>query len=164
VAAWSGSVLFILFKGSLMNRIGFDSLDIDLVSILIGCLLATSGNIGAAVFAMGQGVLTDIFSAGWPGLSALLYMIVFFSIQLGSRFFDLHSSRGLLILVFLAVCVKGLLFAGILYTLSPRWTFLQYPFPALGVSALATALLAPPFYYGLTTLTGSFAKEADSAD
>jgi len=157
-------MLFILFKGSLMNRIGFDSLDIDLVSILIGCLLATNGNIGAAVFAMGQGVLTDIFSTGWPGVSSLLYMTVFFSIKLGSRFFDLHSSRGLLILVFLAVCVKGLLFAGLLYVLSPRLTFLQYPFPALGVSALATALLAPPLFYGLTSLTGSLGREADSED
>jgi hypothetical protein len=157
-------MLFILFKGSLMNQIGFDSLDIDLVSILIGCLLATNGNIGAAVFAMGQGVLIDIFSAGWPGLSSLLYMIVLFSIQLGSKFFDLHSSRGLLILVFLSVCIKGLLFTGVLYTLSPRITFLPHPFAALGFSALATALLAPPLHYALTTLTGSFARDADSAE
>jgi hypothetical protein len=143
-----------------MNQIGFDSLDIDLVSILIACLLAANGNIGAALFAMGQGVLIDIFSAGWPGLSALLYMVVFFSILLGSRFFDLYSSRGLLILVFLTVCVKGLLFTGLVYALSPRPT----AFLALGVSALSTALLAPPIYYTLTSLTGSFAIEADSAE
>lgn len=147
-----------------MNQIGFDSLDIDLVSILIACLLAANGHIGAAVFAMGQGVVTDIFSAGWPGLSSLLYMVVFFSIMLGSRFFDLYSSRGLLILVFLTVCMKGILFMGFLYMLSPRPTFSHHAFLALGVSALTTALLAPPIYFTLTSLTGSFAKEADSAE
>ncbi len=147
-----------------MNQIGFDSLDIDLVSILIACLLAANGNMGAAVFAMGQGVLTDIFSAGWPGLSVLLYMIVFLSILLGSRFFDLYSSRGLLILVFLSVCVKGLLFTALLYVLSPRPTLSHHSFLALGVSALSTALLAPPIYYTITSLTGSFGKEAESAE
>lgn len=155
-------MLFILLKGSLMNQIGFDSLDIDLVSILIACLLAANGNIGAAVFAMGQGVFTDIFSGGLPGLSALLYMVVFLSILVGSRFFDLHSSRGLLILVFLTVCVKGLLFTGLLYALSPRPTFSHHSFLALGVSALSTALLAPPLYYALTSLTGSFARDAEA--
>lgn len=147
-----------------MSEVGFDSLDIDLVSILIACLLAASGNVGAAVFAMAQGMLTDIFSAGLPGLSALLFMVVFLSILLGSRFFDLHSSRGLLILVFLTVCVKGLLFTGILYALSPRPTFMLDAFLTLGVSALTTALLAPPIYYSLSSLAGSFAREADSSE
>lgn len=156
-------MFFILVKGSLMNQIGFDSLDIDLVSILIGCLLAVGGNVGAAVFAMGQGIFTDIFSAGWPGLSPLLYMFVFLAIQLGSRFFDLHSSRGLLILIFLAVCVKGLLFMGLLSMLTPRITLSSTSFPALVVSALSTALLAPPLYYAISSFTGSFTKEADSA-
>lgn len=156
-------MLFILVKGSLMNQIGFGSLDIDLVSILIACLLSAGGNIGAAVFAIGLGFLTDIFSAGWPGLSALLYMVVFIAIQLGSRFFDLHSSRGLLILVFLAVCLKGFLFTGLLMTVTPRLTISSSSFSALLVSAVATALLAPPVYYAVSTLTGPFTKEADSA-
>lgn len=156
-------MLFILVKGSLMNQFGFDSLDIDLVSILVGCLLSAGGHVGGAVFALGMGVLTDIFSAGWPGLSALLYMVVFLSIQLGSKFFDLHSSRGLLILVFLAVSVKGLLFMGLLLTLSPRVVISPNAFSALAVSALSTALLAPPVYYAVSTLSGSFAKEAEDA-
>jgi rod shape-determining protein MreD len=161
--AWCGSILFILIKGSLMNQIGFDSLDIDLVSILIGCLLSAGGHVGVAVFALGLGLLTDIFSAGWPGLSALLYMVVFLSIQLGSKFFDLHSSRGLLILIFLTVFVKGLLCMGMLMMLSPRIVPSSSAFSALAVSALATALLAPPVYYAISSFTGSFTKEADSA-
>lgn len=159
--AWCVSMLFILIKGSVMNKAGFDSLDIDLVSILIGCLLAMNGTVGAAVFAMGQGIFTDIFSVGWPGLFPLLYMIVFFTIQLGSRFFDLDSSRGLLILVFLAVFVKGLLFAALIYVLSSRWMFSSSSFLALIVSALCTALLAPPLFYAISSMTRSFMKEAE---
>ncbi len=158
-------MLFILVKGSLMNQIGFYSLDIDLVTILIGCLLAANGNIGAVVFAMAQGVLMDIFSGGWPGLFALLYMVVFLSIQLGAKFFDLYSSRGLLILTFLAVCIKGLLFMGLLYALSSRLTISpSSSFAALAVSALSTALLAPPIYYALSNMAGSFLREADSTE
>ena len=156
-------MFFILIKGSLMNQFGFDSLDIDLVSILIGCLLSAGENVLGAVFALGLGLLTDVFSAGWPGLSAFLYMVVFLAIQLGSKFFDLHSSRGLLILVFLAVSVKGLLLMGVLMMVTPRVAFSPNALSALAVSALSTALLAPPVFYAVSTLSGSFTKEAESA-
>lgn len=149
---WLGSTLFILTKGSLMNRIGLETLDIDLVAILIACLLATRGRVAAVVFAMGQGILIDIFSAGWPGLFWCLYMVVFFSMNLGGMFFDPHSVRGLFLLVSIAVFLKDLLFMGMLHTFSLQIGSFSSALLAIAVSAFSTGLLAPAFFYAVQGL------------
>jgi hypothetical protein len=152
-AIWLASTLFILTKGSLMNRIGLETLDIDLVAILIACLLGTRGKAAAIVFAMGQGILTDIFSAGWPGLFWFLYMTVFFCMNLGGRFFDPHSVRGLFLLVSTAVFLKDLLFMGMLHTFSLQIGFFSSAFLGIAVSAFSTGLLAPAFFYAVQGLS-----------
>jgi hypothetical protein len=150
---WLGSTLFILTKGALMNRIGLETLDIDLVAILIACLLATRGKAAAVVFAMGQGILTDIFSAGWPGLFWFLYMAVFFSMNLGGRFFDPQSMRGCFLLVSSAVFLKDLLFIGMLHTFSLQIGSFSSALLAIAVSAFSTGLLAPAFFYAVRGLS-----------
>lgn len=157
---WLGSTLFILAKGTLMNRIGLETLDIDLVTILIACLLATRGKPAAVVFAMGQGILTDIFSAGWPGLFWFLYMMVFFGMNLGGRFFDPHSVRGLFLLVTIAVFLKDVLFMGMLHAFSLQVGSFSSAFLAIGVSAFCTGFLAPAVFYAVQGLGGPSAQEA----
>jgi hypothetical protein len=158
---WLGSTLFILAKGTLMNRIGLETLDIDLVAILIACLLATRGKAAAVVFAMGQGILTDIFSAGWPGLFWFLYMMVFFSMNLGGRFFDPHSVRGAFLLVTVAVFVKDVLLMGMLYSFSLQVGSFASAFLAIGVSAFCTGFLAPAVLYAVQGLGSLPAEEAE---
>jgi hypothetical protein len=155
------AVLFILVKGNLGHQIRVETLDIDIVIILIGCLVAGNGRMGAAVFAMGQGVLTDTFSAGWPGLAALLYMAVFLTIHMGSRYFDPHLPRGLFILVSIAVCVKAFLFSGLLYAFSMKTVITSSELALLALSALVTGFLAPPALYALNSLKRLFMKETE---
>lgn len=149
---WLGSTLFILTKGSLMNRIGLDTLDIDFVAILIACLLGTRGRAAAMIFAMGQGILIDIFSAGWPGLFWCLYIGVFLSMNLGGRFFDPHSVRGLFLLVSIAVFLKNLLFMGMLHTFSLQIGSFSSALAGITVSAFSTGLLAPALFYAVQCL------------
>ncbi|MEW6668259.1 MAG: hypothetical protein AB1512_23855 [Thermodesulfobacteriota bacterium] len=151
-ALWLASTLFILSKGALMNRIGLETLDIDLVAILIACLLGIRGKPAAVVFAMGQGILMDIFSAGWPGLFWLLYMAVFFTTNMGGRFFDPYSVRGLFLLVSIAVFLKDLLLMGMLHTFSLQIGSLSSALLGIGVSAFCTGLLAPAVFYAVKGL------------
>ncbi|MBN1103044.1 MAG: hypothetical protein JXL84_06490 [Deltaproteobacteria bacterium] len=153
------AILFILVKGNLMRQFGMKIVDLDLVVILIGCLLAGNGRTGSAVFAMAMGVFTDTFSAGLPGLSALLYMAVFLTIHMGSRVFDPHVPRGLFILVSMAVCVKAFLFSGLLYAFAMKMVITSSDLAPLGLSALVTGFLAPPALYALNSLRRPFMKE-----
>ncbi len=147
-----------------MNQVGLKSLDIDLVSILIGSLMAGSGNAGAAIFAMFQGILTDVFSGGWPGLSALLYMAVFLTIHLGARFFDRHSSRGLFILVSMAVWVKGCLFTGFVYSLTNAELEVNSSYwLVMGASSLLSGFFAPLVFGVLNGLRSIAARDAEAS-
>ena len=76
----------------------------------------------AGIFAFGQGFIMDIFSTGLLGLFTLLYLMVYWSVNLGSRFFDLNSRRGLFILVTISVSVKGLFFIILLNIFSLEFT------------------------------------------
>jgi hypothetical protein len=146
---WLVSILFSLTKGSLMNRIGLETLDIDLVAILIACLLAGRGKAAAVVFAMGQGILIDIFSAGWPGLFWFLYMVAFFIMNVGGKFFDPHSLRGMFLLVSIAVFLKDLLLLGMLHSFSLQIGSVPSALLTIVVSAFSTGLLAPAFFHGV---------------
>jgi hypothetical protein len=102
------SLLYILLKGSVVNNLAPLFFDIDLVIVITASLLVRSGSAGAAIFAFGQGMFIDLLSAGFLGLFALLYVVSFLCLELGSRFFDLRSVQGQFILVGLVVFIKEL--------------------------------------------------------
>jgi rod shape-determining protein MreD len=130
-----------------MNEIMYNYFDVDLVTIIVAYLFVSYGKTGAGFFAFGQGFLIDIFSAGLLGLFTLLYLVVFLGINLGHRFFNLHSPRGLILLISLAVLLKGLLFIVFLDVFSLEIIVSSSSFLSLAVSALWTGLVAPFFFY-----------------
>lgn len=101
------ALFFVLMKGSIINFIGIHFFDIDLVIIIITYLLLMDGETGAGVFALGQGLLIDVYSGGPLGLFTLLYLMLFLSIHIGSGLLDIRSIKGQAIIILLAVLLKG---------------------------------------------------------
>ena len=146
-----------------MNEIAPRFFDIDLVIILTAALLVGSGSAGAAVFAFGQGMLIDLFSAGFLGLFALLYTISFLCLELGSRFFDLRSAQGQVILVGLAVLLKELFLAGLLDAFAFEVVLSAAVFLWFGASVFFTGLIAPFIFRILNDLQIRTAGEIKEA-
>jgi rod shape-determining protein MreD len=98
---------------------------------------------GAGIFAFGQGLLIDIFSSGLLGLFALLYVIIFLGMKLGSSSFNLTSVRGQIFIISLAVLLKEILFVTFLHLFDLKIS-LSYPILlAIMSSALCSGLIAP---------------------
>jgi rod shape-determining protein MreD len=140
-------ILQVLFKGSFIAGMGSYFLDIDLITVMIGYLLIHSGRGGACVYAFFLGMLVDLFAAGVPGLFTLLYMLVFLTIELGSRFFDLQTNKGAMILVFLGALVRQSCVAGLLDILAYQVHFSASLFLGFVVSAAVTGLIAPFLFF-----------------
>ena len=136
-------ILQVLFKGSFIAGMGSYFLDIDLVTVMIGYILLHSGRAGACVYAFFMGLLVDVFAAGVPGLFTLLYMLVFLTVEFGSRFFDLQTIKGPMILVFFGALVRQLCLVGLLDILAYDVHFSSSLFMGFAVSAAVTGLLAP---------------------
>jgi hypothetical protein len=130
-----------------MNRVMPKPFDVDVGIAMIAYVMISFGSTWAGVFAVGQGMMMDLFSAGPLGLFPLLYLAAFLAIEWGCRFFDLHSSRGQVLLVCIAVCLKS----SILLLLLSVFSY-SVPGPSsimvrLGASAVATGLLSPVCFY-----------------
>ena len=134
-----------LIKGNLMNS--FLLIDVDLVIIIIAYLLVFYGETKAGIFAFGQGFFIDIISVGLFGLFTLLYLVAFLSINLGSRLFDLHTPRGVIILVTLAVLFEKALLLALLNTFSLEITVSSSGFLSFIATALCSGLMAPFLFY-----------------
>ncbi len=149
---WFASLLFVLVKGNLMNHINLSLLDVDLVLIIMTYLMVVYGETGAGVFALSQGLLIDIFSGGLLGLFTLLYLTVFLAMNLGSRLFDLRSARGQVIVIALAVLLKGILLICFLNISPLKITISSSVLWALAASAACSGLIGPFVFYVLTKL------------
>jgi cell shape-determining protein MreD len=163
VVAWLLSVIYILFKGSVVNEIAPLFFDIDLVIVITAALLRGSGSAGAAVFAFGQGMFMDVLSAGFLGLFALLYVLSFLCLELGARFFDLRSAQGQFILVALVVLFKELFLVGLLDAFAFEVLLSTPLFFWFGVSAFFTGLITPLIFYMLNYVRIRTAGEAREA-
>lgn len=135
-----------LVRGNLLNQDWLDFADVDFVTILLAYVWLGFGQTGAGLFALGQGLLMDLFSGGMMGLFAMLYLAVFFAIQLGSRFFDLQSFRGMMILVLLAVLLRQVMLLGMLHLFSFTIQFSLPNYVSFALSSIISGLLAPPIF------------------
>lgn len=140
----------------MMAGLGSYFLDIDLITVMIGWLLIHSGRLGACLYAFFFGMLLDFFAAGVLGLFSLLYMLVFLIIELGSRFFDLRSIKGQMILILAGALARELSLVGLLHILSYRVYFSSSLFLEVAVSACVTALIAPFLFSLFEWLEGFF--------
>ena len=159
---WITGVIFTLVRGIHRDPWGIGVFDLDLLTLLTGYLFLSFGRIQAGVFALAQGLLIDIFSSGPNGLTGLVYIIVYWTIYLGSLFFNFQTTKGQIIIVSLAVFFKnltwlaatGLLYGSILFST----TF----FCAAAVSILGTGLLCPVIYTIFDRFRGIPGREKDT--
>jgi rod shape-determining protein MreD len=143
---WVAGLVFTLLKGRLMHTVGFHSLDLDLLIVVIVYLLTRYGHTASCAFAFGQGLFIDVLSGGTRGFFTLIYLAVFWGLHFGSRFFDPESTRGQMILVALVLLLKKCLFFGLLVLFVPH-VAVPRSFPIMiGGSMLITALSAPLFF------------------
>jgi hypothetical protein len=146
LAAWLTGIAFTLLKGINRDPWGVGIFDLDLITLLTGYLFLSFGRIQAGTFALGQGLLIDIFSSGPNGLSALIYVSVFWGIYLGSLFFNFQTVKGQIIIVSLAVFLKNATWQAVTALLFGSIVFSTSFFYAGAVSIIGTGLLTPVLY------------------
>jgi len=154
-------VLFTLLKGISRDPWVVGIFDLDLLSLLIGYLFLSSGRIHAAVFALVQGLLIDIFSSGPNGLSALSYLVVFWGICAGSLFFYFETAKGQIIIISMAVFLKHATFLAVIALVSERIAFSIFFLSATAISVLGTGLLTPVMYHFFDRLRELPEKDED---
>jgi hypothetical protein len=129
-------------------------LDVDLVTLLTGYIFFSFGQIQAAAFALGQGLLIDVFSSGPSGFSGLLYMGVFWAIYLGSLFFNLETPKGQMIVISLTVLLKNAAWQCLFAILFGKFMISASFLYAAIVAVVGTGLLAPLLYAVFDRLRG----------
>ena len=122
--------------------------DIDLVAVTVAYLVAWHGDPWAGAFALSMGLLLPVRSAAVPGPFSVIYLVLFLGVRLGDALFDLQSFKGQLIVVFLAVFLKKLLFIGFLNLFSLRTAVDAQVLFAFVCSAVFNALAAPAVSFG----------------
>jgi len=138
-----------------MNDIMPGSLDVDLVIVAMAYILIRHGTTGAAIFVFVQGLVVDLFSAGVLGLFTFLYLVAFLTVHFGSRFFDILSPKGQVILIAIAVFLKHILFVSFLQAFPMVIAISSPSFLSFAVSAIATGLVAPFFFYLFRSVAGT---------
>jgi hypothetical protein len=147
-ALWIFGALFVLLKGKWVDGLlKPQGLGLDVCTIIVAYLFSEIGRNWALAFSLSQGVLIDIYSGGLRGLFVALFLAVYGTIHLGSRFLDLNGVKGQMVIVAAAVFVKYCLFFLILKSF-PRDLFIAPPVLwMVGLSCVANGLAAP-FVFG----------------
>lgn len=154
LAAWLSGIAFTLLKGIGRDPWGVGVFDLDLVILLTGYFFLSFGHIQAGAFALGQGLLIDIFSSGPNGLSALIYTGVFLGIYLGSLFFNFQTVKGQIIIISLAVFLKNVTWQAVAALLFGSVILSTSFYFAGTVSIIGTGLLTPVLYAIFDRLRG----------
>jgi hypothetical protein len=162
LAAWLFGVSFTLLKGIWFDPWGVSIFNLDLLTILTAYLFLSFGRMQAGAFALGQGLLIDIFSSGLNGLFTFLYLIVFLGIYLGSLFFNLQSAKGQIMIVTLVIFFKYIVFLTVLSLFSNSIIFSKSFLSASAISIIGTGLITPIFFIFFNWLMGISGREADT--
>ena len=125
---------------------------LDIVTLFILYLSIISEENMAALFAFFQGLFMDIYSGGIYGLSPFLYLCVCTFIYILSNFIDINRRAGNMMIIFLALLFKDLLFLLITYiffdTISLNISFLR----SLLLCIILTVFLSPAIFNLLNRL------------
>ena len=147
-------------KGIWADPWGVSFFDLDLLTILTAYLFLSFGRIQAGAFALGQGLLIDIFSSGFNGLFAFLYLSVFWEIYLGSLFFNLGTAKGQIMIVTLVIFLKNIVFLTVLSLFFDSIVFSKSFLSASAISIIGTGLITPIFFIFFNRLRDVAGREA----
>jgi len=143
-----------LLTGIWNNPWGFDFFDLDFLTILTAYLFVAFGQVGAGIFALGQGFLVDVFSGGLHGLFSAAYLCVFFVILVGSRLFNLLNPKGQIIIVSLAVLLKNAMLLILLRIFSQDIVYSKRLVLVSLASIIVSGLAAPLLFQLFNRLRG----------
>ena len=146
ILLWTVGVFWTLLGGHLASSTLWNFLGLDFITILVAYLYLTYGGLHAAGFAIGQGIVVDIFSAGPVGFFLTLYLAVCGAVILLSRLFDLSNPKGQCFINCYGMLIKKALFFLLLYAFSYRVVLDQEVILLSVVSVLVTGLFAPFFF------------------
>jgi rod shape-determining protein MreD len=132
-----------MIKGDLLNLGLSINLDIDVVAIVVVYLLGRRCETGAGIFALGQGLLMDVFSGGIWGFNILLYVLVYLFIKIIVRSFNLLSVIGQVAVTFFGVLIKNFFIIILFLTFSLNSGFSGGDTLLLLASAVFSGLAAP---------------------
>lgn len=141
----------------------FGFFNVDLVIVFIIYLFIFHGDTSAGIFALGQGLLIDVFSGGILGLFTLVYVIFFIGVKFGSYPFHLQSSAGQIIFISLASLLKEFLVLIFMNLFSFEIAFSFTTFTALFASSIFTGLLAPVIFFILHQINSLVAAPSEEA-
>ncbi len=136
-------VAWTLLQGHLSSSSLWSFLGLDLITILIAYVYLIYGGLHGAAFAIGQGLVVDIFSAGPAGFFLTLYLAVCGLVVLLSRLFDLSNPKGQCFINGYAMLMMKAIFFLLLYTFSYRVVLDQKTVLFGLMSVLVTGLCAP---------------------
>ncbi|MFO7740183.1 MAG: hypothetical protein R6V46_17010 [Desulfatiglandaceae bacterium] len=139
---------------------GSNPIDVDILTIVTAFLFLFYGQFATASFAFGQGLLIDIFSGGFYGLFAFLYLMVYGCIFFGDRFFNLQQPKGQMIIIALTVLVKKALFFIMISIFYQNAAFSTHFVGLSVISAAVTGLIAPVVFYLFNSLRAKSVEEA----
>lgn len=149
---WCLGLVFTLVKGKLVGLTGSEVFVPDLLTIAAAYLFLSFSPTVSCVFALSQGFFIDLYSGGMHGLFTLLYLSVFCTVWLGSRFFDLQTSKGQVFIVLLAMLSKTIFFVLMVVAVSQSIFFPKAFLWVLSVLVLVTGLLSPIVFFMLERL------------
>jgi rod shape-determining protein MreD len=158
LCVWLAGFLFTLSRGVWTDPGGPGFLAVELVAVLTAYLFMHFDRREAALFAFGQGLFMDLWSAGPRGLHGVVYLVVLLVIALGSRFFNMQETKGQMTVLFASVVVQRASF----FLLVPLFGTLDLALPtacAALSSAIVTGLAAPVVLHGMNRLRAAVAGE-----
>ena len=141
----------------------FGFFNMDLVIVFIVYLFIFHGDTSACIFALGQGLLIDVFSGGILGLFTLVYVLFFIGVKFGSYPFHLHSFEGQIIFISLASLMKEFLVLLFMNLFSFEISFSFTAFTLLFASSIFTGLLAPVIFFILHKINSLLASPSEEA-
>ena len=142
----------------------FGYFNVDLVILFIVYLYIFYGDIGAGIFAFGQGLMIDVFSGGILGLFTIVYMIIFIVVKIGSYPFHLGSVEGQIIFISLATLSKEFLLIMFMYLFSLEIILSIAVLSALFSSSIFTGLFAPALFFILNRINRFSAETPTRGD
>ena len=161
VLLWLVGILLTLLKGIWTNPWGVDFFDLDFLTILTAYLFLSSGQLAAGSFALGQGILIDLFSTGLQGLFPSLYLGVFWGITIASRFFNLREARGQAIIVAIAILFKQMLMVLLVGLFSHKLIVSSYFLKVSAISIFGSGIIAPLIFMLLNGLRAMPPEDED---
>ncbi|MFO7987426.1 MAG: hypothetical protein R6U38_16320 [Desulfatiglandaceae bacterium] len=143
IISWLLGGLFTVLKGVWIGSGAAQFLDVNFLVILSAYLFLVYGSTASCGFAVGQGVLIDIFSGGLNGLFTAVYFGVFVAIYVTSMFFNLQDVRSRIIIVSFSVFIKNIFIILMLMLFSQHVIFSTAYLLVSGISVVISGLIAP---------------------